>query len=194
MRQIVRCEGGPPSFFSADRRPHCCVAQPTIAPTQLPGSMIARACSPCCNATMIPARIAPTTRPKMIPAGVDCTFRANQPAAHPAIIPLIVEPMIIPTIPARTSGVNHAGPPSSAPRIAPSKRPSVILFITSPPQAYSTSARNPLTMRKQKNDDAHDEIRGDNCDQRAVVIEPAQLHVQSGLGICKDRLSVEKSQ
>ena len=44
------------------------------------------------------ARMRPTMKPKAIPFGTDCTFRANQPAAMPAMIPFPVEPMMIPSI------------------------------------------------------------------------------------------------
>src|SRR6185295_6988443 len=52
----------------------------------------------------------------------------------PATSPFIVDPKMIPTISERAAGVNHAVPPSIAPRTAPTNNPSNTLFIASPPR------------------------------------------------------------
>src|SRR3954449_10855092 len=109
----------------------------------------------------------------MMPHATDCTLRANHPAAMPAIIPLTVEPMTMPMIPARTAGVNHAVPPSTAPSAAPSKSPTRILFMMFLRRAYSTSGANPLTMNPQNDDDAHDQVREHDGNKSAVARDPS---------------------
>jgi hypothetical protein len=42
---------------------------------------------------------------------------------------LNIDPKTMPTIPARTAGVNHAVSPSRMPKTAPSNRPSTILLL-----------------------------------------------------------------
>src|SRR6266481_848381 len=123
------------------------------------------------------ARTKPTARPNKIPSGTEFTFRAKMPAATPAIRPFTVEPITMPTICARTAGVNHAVPPSTAPKIAPSKSPSSTLFI---PRlrcliflslSFTTNPRIPLTLsvHKKQNQDAHQQIGCNQQDEEAVA-------------------------
>src|SRR4029077_18161523 len=78
---------------------------------------------------MIQARNAPTARPTTMTSGSEFTLRANTPIIIPAIMPFMVDPITMPTMPLRTAGVNHAVRPSRAPRIPPNIIPSTILFV-----------------------------------------------------------------
>src|SRR2546430_4530079 len=98
----------------------------------LPGRMISKKTRCGRNATRT-GKTTPPARPNRTPGGVECSSRAKIPAATPAISPLNVEPIMIPTIAGRTAGVNQAVPPSIAPSNAPTSNPSTILFMHPPP-------------------------------------------------------------
>src|SRR4051794_13639341 len=138
--------------------------------------------------------MAPTSRLNAIPHATDCTLRANHPAAMPAIIPLTVEPMTMPMIPARTAGVNHAVAPSTAPRAAPSRSPTRILFMLFLRRTYSTSAANPLTVNPENDDGAHGQIREDDGNKGAVARQPAPGALDDVFAIGADRLVVEPAR
>src|SRR6478609_8422644 len=63
--------------------------------------------------------------------GKRVTLRAKMPMSTPAIRPLIMEPITMPTIPARTAGVNQAVRPSRMPKTPPRTKPSTILLLMS---------------------------------------------------------------
>src|SRR5215467_991859 len=112
------------------------------------------------------ARRAPTPSPNKIPSGTEFTLRAKNPAAIPAINPLTVEPTMIPANCARTDGVNHAVPPSIAPRSAPNSNPSRTLFIAFPPPLVSLTTELIIPLRlalqNQQQDQPHQQVR---CNQ-----------------------------
>src|SRR5882757_4192416 len=97
---------------------------------------------------MMKARTKPTASPNKIPNHSEWTLRAKKPIATPAMMPFTVEPMMMPTIPARTAGVNHEVAPSMAPRIAPRTIPSRTLFITASVGGDSLSAHRSLQRRR----------------------------------------------
>src|SRR3954468_17652853 len=103
-----------------------------------------------------------------MPHATDCTLRANHPAAMPAIIPLTVEAMTMPMIPARTAGVNHAVVPSAPPRAAASIIRTRMLFMLFLRRTDSTSAANPLTAKPENDDGAHDQVLEDDGNKGAV--------------------------
>src|SRR5882672_7478378 len=130
------------------------------------------------------ARTKPTAKPNKIPSGTEFTFRAKMPAAIPAINPFTVEPITIPTICARTAGVNHAVPPSTAPKIAPSKSPSSTLFITRLrcliflSLSFTTNPRIPLdlSVHEKQNQDAHQQVGCNQQDEETITpVKAAQL-------------------
>src|ERR1700730_12118198 len=110
------------------------------------------------------ARSSPTPRPNTMPSASECTLRANTPMRIPAMMPLIVDPITMPAISARASGVNQAVIPSMAPRIAPNRSPKRILFIGHLPLSsllgYYPFFKVSLTARKQNKQNAHDQING----------------------------------
>src|SRR4051812_43843356 len=108
-----------------------------------------------------------------MPAGNDCTRRANQPASTPTSTPLKVEPITIPTIPGAVSGADtRADRPSKIPRKPPSMSPSTGLFIESlPPRVLLRTRvdsctrgavnRETLPSKEDRDHNPHDQIRGD---------------------------------
>src|ERR1700732_1454086 len=54
------------------------------------------------------AKSSPTPRPNTMPSASECTLRANTPMRIPAMMPLIVDPITMPAISARASGVTQA--------------------------------------------------------------------------------------
>src|SRR5689334_10086890 len=87
------------------------------------------------------ANAAPTTRPKTIPSGSELTFFENQPISTPAMRPLKVDPMTMPTIRDDTSGdETSADNPSKIPRTPPSTRPNRGLFMIAPEGLPSSTA------------------------------------------------------
>src|SRR5258708_8368055 len=108
--------------------------------------------------------------------GPEFTLRPKIPAATPAINPLNVEPKMIPTICARTAGVNQADPPSIAPSTAPSKSPSNTLFIAFLRGVLSllfltTDPQNPLglSMHEKQNKDTHRQVGCNQQDKEAIA-------------------------
>src|SRR5258707_1751486 len=111
-----------------------------------------------------------------MPRGTEFTLRAKIPAATTAINPLNVEPKMIPTICARTAGVNQADPPSIAPSTAPSKSPSNTLFIAFLRGVLSllfltTDPQNPLglSMHEKQNKDTHRQVGCNQQDKEAIA-------------------------
>src|ERR1044072_6599240 len=79
------------------------------------------------------ARNAPIGRPNATRYDNLCTRLANHPISTHARIPLIVDPVTIPTINGAVSGAQiSALNPSNTPRIPPSTSPSSALFVTPP--------------------------------------------------------------
>src|SRR5258708_28271445 len=108
--------------------------------------------------------------------GPEFTLRPKIPAATPAINPLNVEPKMIPTICARTAGVNQADPPSIAPSTAPSRSPSNTLFIAFLRGVLSllfltTDPQNPLglSMHEKQNKDTHRQVRCNQQDKETIA-------------------------
>src|ERR1700692_2691700 len=119
------------------------------------------------------ASSSPTPRPNTMPSASECTFRANTPMRIPAIMPLIVDPITMPAISDRASGVNQAVIPSIAPRIAPNRRPKRTLFmvILLSLLSYYPFFQVSLTARKQNKQNAHDQIHRNQDDRGAMPDE-----------------------
>src|SRR5438105_9558578 len=105
-----------------------------------------------------------------MPQVVECTLRANQPLSTPTIMPLIVDPIRMPPIAERASGVNQAVAPSMTPRIAPKTSPTTILFIKAslPPPSYSAFAAVPLSAPQEKQKKSHGDVGGEQEQQNPV--------------------------
>src|SRR5947199_2867430 len=129
--------------------------------------------------------------PKAIPHPTDCTRRANHPAAAPAIIPLMQEPIMMPISALRTAGVNHAVAPSRMPRIPPTRSPITILFISFLRWFSSTSRRNPLTAEPQKDNQAHDDVCGHDAEERRISRDPAPGAFDDRWAIRLKRLTIQ---
>src|SRR5260221_5373437 len=83
---------------------------------------------------------------------------------------------MIPTICARTAGVNQADPPSIAPSTAPSRSPSNTLFIAFLRRTLSllfltTDPQNPLglSMHEKQNKDTHRQVRCNQQDKETIA-------------------------
>src|SRR5438874_12236356 len=129
------------------------------------------------------ASAAPTMRPKRIPNGSEFTFFENHPTSTPAMRPLKVEPITIPTICDDTSGDDRsADSPSKMPRMPPSTRPNTGLFMISPGgwgrYPIQRSPSKSLSARKDQQRDAHDEIDEDENVRRSVAVGNATQQLE----------------
>src|SRR5688572_14858879 len=130
------------------------------------------------------ARNNPTTVPKRMPSGSEFTLRANQPIAAPAMIPLTVDPMTMPTMPGAVSGADtSAESPSKIPRTPPSSMPNTGLFMivlpldvgepsqpSQPSQpSCSVPTRLPLTSREDDEKCPKQQIHHDQQDRGPIL-------------------------
>src|ERR1700682_2150699 len=116
-------------------------------------------------AAIAAASAMPTTSPNRMPYASEFTLFANQPIKTPAITPLMVDPITMPIIPGRTSGVNQAVSPSRIPSSPPRTNPKIGLFIS----FYYTLSGNPLTSEPEKEHGAHHYVRQHQRDPHLVA-------------------------
>src|SRR5688500_1305610 len=115
------------------------------------------------------AKNAPMISPAIRPARSDGTLFANHPMSTPAMTPLNVDPMTIPTMSGATSGAEiRADRPSNTPRMPPSTSPSIGFFITPPCRSYYACRARCLSAECVCHEDAHDDVGEHEKDRRAV--------------------------
>src|SRR5262245_62102616 len=122
-----------------------------------------------------------------MPRGREFTLRANHPIRTPAITPLMVEPITMPTIWGLAAGAKRAVRPSKIPRIPPRTRPKTGLLMRPSCGLYLTRERRFLEVRsdsgapspanlsaqEEKDRRAHEEVSGDQEDRRPIFPEEA---------------------
>src|SRR6266404_2779029 len=110
--------------FDSVFRPNLCVANPTIRPITIPGSMMSqKSAIPACSTTSKLNSAAMTT-PTNSPHGIDRTFVANRPINAPAMSPFSIENVITLVITGARDGSKKPLKPSAKPSPPPTINPS----------------------------------------------------------------------
>src|ERR1700704_3485595 len=107
-----------------------------------------------------------------------------------------MEPITMPTIPARTAGVNQAVRPSRMPKIPPSTKPSTILLLMVVHSLrddvslllYYPLSPGPLTKNKQQ---SNDEISQDQYHGHSVAIDKPGRTFKDVFAVGNDRHAVK---
>src|SRR5262249_51530068 len=148
----------------------------------------------------------PIPKPNRSPSGRELNLREKKPVATPAMSPLTVEPITMPTMPFCTTGSlgaeTSAERPSSAPSAAPRRSPgmgflmgfskSVVRPAPGRPSFYSALPATSLTRPPENQQNAHDQIRRDQQNRRAVEPDQPQRPLGEVFAIREDRPRIQE--
>src|SRR3954468_9556620 len=138
------------------------------------------------------AKNPPTIRPTIVPATSECTFVANRPMITPASRPLTVEPITMPTIWERTSGVKSAVRPSKMPRKPPRSVANRGLFTGCLHWFHYASAACSLNGGHPQEQHAHGQVSEHEQDRHAMTTIDALQPIEERLAAGADGAPAEK--
>src|SRR3954470_11364613 len=162
-----------------------------MTPTRQPGSMMLSAW-PGFISRMRYAKKPPTIRPTSVPATSECTLVANKPMITPVSRPLIVEPITMPTICERTSGVNSAVRPSKMPRKPPRSVANRGLFTGCLHRFCYASPAGPLNPADPEQQHPNREVGEHEQNRHAVAPVDALDAIDKRLAVRADGAAAEK--